>query len=257
QRFADVQVALDATKVNRDREGDRVYPLSLRLFGHCGEPYAGTYRKDLGRRYYLCRNKNYENRAARCEDRAIRADDIEEVVWEQVCDLLSKPERLLELAEQYLGLRSSQLEVERDGIEETERKLREIEKAIKNVLLTSAKAGLEPKEIGEAVADLTGERDALRRHLAMVETWQVESARESERMRALWALAEHAHKRLPQMSPEEQKEVLDLLDLRVTILDHATRTTPARVRIEGVVYDTLLSDERAVRDLAQTSSPSS
>jgi hypothetical protein len=56
------------------------------------------------------------------------------------------------------------------------------------------------------------------------------------------------------MTPEEQKEVLDLLDVRVTILAAATRTTPAKVRIEGVVYDHLLSEEKAVRDLAQTSS---
>jgi site-specific DNA recombinase len=249
--FADVQAALNRTTRPRDRENDRVYPLSLRLFGHCGEPYAGTYRKELGRRYYFCRNKNYERRHQRCEDRAIRADDVEVVVWEQVCDLLSRPERLLELAETYLGLRSSQLEVERDGIEDTQRKLRETERGIKNVLLTSAKAGLEPQEIEEAVAELTRERDALRRHLAMIETWQQESARESERMRNLWSLADEASRRLPEMSLEEQKEVLDLLDVRVTIIEHATRTTPTRMRIEGIVYDTLLTDER---DLKITSS---
>src|SRR5258708_33703904 len=82
----------------------------------------------------------------------------------------------------------------------------------------------------------------------------MESERESERMRRLWELAEHANTRLPQMTPQEQKEVLDLLDVRVTILAAATRTTPAKVRIEGVVYDHLLSEEKAVRDLAQTSS---
>lgn len=254
ERFAEVQAALDQTCVNRDRKKDRVYPLSLRIFAHCGAPYAGVYRKELGRRYYQCRNKNYENRATRCDDLVIRADDIEEVVWEQVCDLLSKPERLLDLAEQFLGLHSSQREVERDGLEETEAKLRDIEKAIKNLLVTSAKAGLEPQDIGEAVAELTGERDALRRHLAMIASWQVESARESERMRRLVALADQAHQRLPQMTPEEQKEVLDLLDVRVTILEHGTRTTPARVRIEGVVYDHLLSEERPVWDLGKTSS---
>jgi len=253
ERFAAVQVALDSTKLNRARE-DHVYPLSLRVYGQCGAPYTGVYRKELGRRFYSCRNKYYENRATRCDDRSIHADDIEEVVWAEVCELLSKPERLLELAEQFLGLRSSQLEVERDGIKETEDKLRKLDLAIKNVLLTSAKAGLEPSEIESAVTDLTQERDALRRHLGMIESWRMESERESERMRRLWELAEHAHTRLPQMTPQEQKEVLDLLDVRVTILAAATRTTPAKVRIEGVVYDHLLSEEKAVRDLAQTSS---
>jgi hypothetical protein len=54
------------------------------------------------------------------------------------------------------------------------------------------------------------------------------------------------------MSPEEQKEILDLLDVRVTILGQATRTTPARVLTEGILYDALLSGEKDVRDLATT-----
>jgi hypothetical protein len=220
----------------------------------------GVVAEGDGRRFYACKNKYDENRHQKCDDRAIDADDIEAVVWGQVCDLLSRPECLLALAEQYLGIRSSQLEVERDGIEDTERKLREIEKAIKNVLLTSAKAGLEPSEIEEAVAELTRERDALRRHRAMIETWRAESARESERMRRLWSLAETAHKRLPRMSAEEQKEILDLLDVRVTILKHAKGSpggrmlAPPVVRIEGVVYETLLSSEATTRAVAKTPS---
>jgi DNA invertase Pin-like site-specific DNA recombinase len=254
ERYAQVQVALDATKINRDRAKDHTYPLSLRIFGTCGAPFTGLWRRDMQRRFYWCKNKYYENREHRCDDRAIDADDIETVVWEQVCDLLSRPERLLELAEQFLGLRSSQLEVEREGIEDTEKKLRDLDRAIKNVLLTSAKAGLEPSEIASAVSDLTEERDALRRHLAMIESWRKESERESERMRRLWELAEQAHRRLPNMTPEEQKEVLDLLDVRVTILESATHTTPAKVRIEGIVYDHVLSGEAAVRELAKTPS---
>jgi hypothetical protein len=35
-------------------------------------------------------------------------------------------------------------------------------------------------------------------------------------MQHLWELAEVAHKRLPTMTPAEQKEVLALLDVRVT-----------------------------------------
>ena len=38
----------------------------------------------------------------------------EYVVWEQVCEVLTKPERLLALAEEYLGLRGKQVAFERD-----------------------------------------------------------------------------------------------------------------------------------------------
>jgi hypothetical protein len=39
------------------------------------------------------------------------------------------------------------------------------------------------------------------------------------------------------MDPEEQKQVLELLDVRVTILDSGSRSAPARVRVEGTVFE--------------------
>jgi hypothetical protein len=58
------------------------------------------------------------------------------------------------------------------------------------------------------------------------------------------------------MTPEEQKEVLALLDVRVTVLKHAKKTAggrvvaPARVRIEGLVSDQmLLSAEGSTRHI--------
>jgi DNA invertase Pin-like site-specific DNA recombinase len=246
ERFIQVQHALDSTCVSR-RARDQVYPLSLRLYGRCGAPYHGVFRRDISNRFYSCNNKKWENREQRCDDQAIRADDIEYVVWEQVCDLLAKPERLVALAEEYLGLRGAQIEVERDEAEVTAKKVRELDEAIQNVLVTSAKAGLSAEDIDGAVRKLTEERDVLKRHAAMVESWRVESSRQSDRMRRLWELAEKAHARLPNMSAEEQKQVLDLLDVRVTILEHQKRTpghrvlAPAKVRIEGLVTDQVLA----------------
>ena len=248
-RFDQVQAALAATALNPQRVKDHVYPLSLRLFGKCGAPYRGVFRKELAtpRRYYICKNKDWEQRTIRCDDLSLHAEDIELVVWEQVCDILSKPERLLALAEEYLGLRSQQVEFERDEHEVTQSKLTELDRAIQSLLVTQAKAGLDPADIEQAVADLTREREALRRHLLMLDTWRDESALESQRMRRLWDLAEGAHKRLPQMTHEEQKQMLDLLDVRVTVLEHATKDAPTKVRIEGVVGGVALTN--AARDL--------
>jgi DNA invertase Pin-like site-specific DNA recombinase len=255
--FAQMQEALAANGLTRMRK-DHVYPLSLRLIGRCGATYRGVYRRDMGVRFYTCKNKTWEERATRCDDQAIRADDIEHVVWEQVCDLLSKPERLVGLAEEYLGLRKHQIEAERDSIEDLDAKIRNLDRAIKDLLVTSAKAGLAKSDIEAAVADLTTERKALVRHREMVESWRSESAREASRMRRLWALAEEAHRRLPNMAPEEQKQILELLDVRVTILKHARKTpggrvvAPAKVRIEGRVHDhLLLTADGTARDLTE------
>jgi site-specific DNA recombinase len=261
-RFAQVQEALDRTNLTR-RPRDQVYPLSLRIVGNCGAPFHGVFRRELDNRYYSCNNKKWENRHQRCDDQSIRADDIEYVVWEQVCDLLSKPERLVTLAEEYLGLRGQQIAVERDEYEDTQTKVDKLDRAIQNVLITSAKAGLAPADIEAAVIDLTRERDALKRHLAMIESWRADSQKASQRMRRLWELAEAAHRRLPSMTPEEQKQVLELLDVRVTVLEHAKKSSggrvlaPARIRIEGLVSDQLLSGDAPTRDIAQIPSPKS
>jgi hypothetical protein len=87
----------------------------------------------------------------------------------------------------------------------------------------------------------------------MLESLREESARESQRMRHLWELAEGAHKRLPHMTPQEQKEMLDLLDIRVTVLEHATKDTPARVGIEGVVGG--LAYANAAREIDEVERP--
>jgi len=50
-------------------------------------------------------------------------------------------------------------------------------------------------------------------------------------------MADVARDRLPEMSLVEKKRVLDLLGVRVQILDAGSRTTPVRVKIEDQFFD--------------------
>lgn len=170
-----------------------------------------------------------------------------------MCDVLSKPERLLSLAEEYLGLRGQQVEFERDSVADLDAQIAQQEKALTHDVTEAVKAGLPASVIQSVTAQLTNELDALRRHRAMLDSWREESARESQRMRYLWELAEGAHKRLPHMTKEEQKEMLDLLDVRVTVLEHATKDAPARVRVEGVVGNAALTS--AAREIDEVEPP--
>ena len=74
-------------------------------------------------------------------------------------------------------------------------------------------------------------------HDAMVEEWRAEGEVQSRRIERLVELAQVACERLPHMSLIEKKRVLDLLDVRVQVLDAGSRTTRASVRTEGVFFD--------------------
>lgn len=108
---------------------------------------------------------------------------IEYVVWEQVCEILSQPERLLSLAEEYLGLRGQQVEFERDTVADLDAQIAKQEKVLTENVVEAVKAGQSASVIQSVTAQLTNELDALRRHRKMLESWREESARESQRMR--------------------------------------------------------------------------
>jgi len=71
----------------------------------------------------------------------------------------------------------------------------------------------------------------------MVEEWKREGEQQSQRVQGLVELAQVARERLPHMSLVEKKRVLDLLGVRVLIVDAGSRTAPVRVKIEGQFFD--------------------
>lgn len=71
----------------------------------------------------------------------------------------------------------------------------------------------------------------------MVEEWKREGEQQSQRVQRLVELADVASERLPEMSLVEKKRVLDLLGVRVQIVDAGSRTMPVRLSIEGQFFD--------------------
>jgi hypothetical protein len=228
ERFEALQRALAQT-AHGPHAKRQTYPLSSHLVHVCGKGTHGAYDNRAGTRYYRCNGSIFE-RGVRCDDRAIRADVLENAVWDEVCELLTSEDRLLALADEYLGLRETQVEVERDEIAKVERAL--VDHAVE-----AAKAGLPAEVIRAATEQLNAELDALRARRAMVEEWRREGQAQSERITRLVELAQTAKKRLPRMTLDERRRVLDLLDVRVTIIDAGSRSQGLKVKIEGVFLD--------------------
>jgi len=237
-RFVSLQKVLASTSTG-PRKNRHVYPLSGRLFGICGGPFHGVYRRDRQLRQYRCRGSRPEA-AVRCVDKRLMADDIEEVVWGAVTGLLGEPNRLLAMAEDFLGLRGAEVVLEHDQLETVDARIANLNKALGERAAEALKAGVPASAIKAAAEQLETELAALHRHRNQIESWRRTTAQASDRVRQLWELAETAHARLGDLSVEEEALVLDLLDVRVTVSEHATRSAPARVRIEGTVFDELL-----------------
>ncbi|MBK5267272.1 MAG: hypothetical protein JJE47_07540, partial [Acidimicrobiia bacterium] len=162
--------------------------------------------------------------------------------WQEVAGLLRQPDRLLQLAAAYFSERADQKSVEGGQVADIDQRIANLEEAVGARAADALRAGLSHEMIRRAVAQLESELDALNRHRAELDAWAKQNAAQSERMASLARLAEAAHKRLDTMSDVERRAVLDLLDVRVTVLDSGDRRREPQIRIEGHVPELLSLD---------------
>jgi len=92
--------------------------------------------------------------------------------------------------------------------------------------------------VSQATATLRGELQELERLRTAREEWLASSAAQQRRLDSLSALAEDAATRLPDMGLEEQRRVVELLDLEITVTAYDRprgKAVVPTVRISGVV----------------------
>jgi DNA invertase Pin-like site-specific DNA recombinase len=240
ERMAQLQQALESTA--KVRPGNRIYPLTGRIFGACGMPFNGVYRNDRGhrnQRRYECRycDPKFNGTDKRCYCRRVDADWLEATVWGEVSDMLSDPDRLLEMAQEYLDLRSGELREEASQIGDLDRRLAEAKRKRTNLALAAATTG--PDAVADALAEVNRDIEALEQMREQARAWAQANAERSALLRNLWKLAETAHERLDNPTPERMREVFTALDIRVQLLSEGVRRgrrrTPPDVRITGVL----------------------
>lgn len=222
--FTDQEIA-DLQRVIRQGNGSRtpqrdgaVYPVSGRLIGLCGAHYTGYWRKDRDHRMYRCTGK--------CSCSQIDADALEERLWQDVCRLLGSPEQLQAMSEDWAALTGSTRINTADRIAELDQ---QIEEQLDTIALTTRMAAkqaagrrLDPEAaeaaVERAVRPLQKELDDLEKQRAEVVSWQRENEAAATRAADLQQLAELARTQLQDLTPLEQREVIQLLDLRVYII---------------------------------------
>jgi site-specific DNA recombinase len=239
-RLAQLRKTMDSTATVR--AGNRVYPLTGRVTGRCGQVYTGTSRPDRRLRQYECHTNHprFEGTGRRCWCPRINANWLEQTVWAEVVKVLSDPERLLALAQQHLNLRRGELHAEGQQISDLDRRLAAAKRKRTNLALAAADTG--PAAIAEALAEINRDVDILEQMLAQARAWAQANAERAALVRDLWRLAEVAQTKLADPTPEVQREVLIALDVRVQLADEGVRhgqQLHPRLRISGVLMSDL------------------
>ncbi|MBQ1081593.1 recombinase family protein [Nocardiopsis sp. B62] len=222
---AELREALRPTRPGTGPER-RAYPLSKRLFGQCGAHYVGGKggRKDRPNGAgvgptYRCKGRVAHHRGAQvCDDSAIPAPEMEQRVWDEVVALLGDADRLRAMAAEWVkSVASGSADDHAERIADLDRQIAERSRAITQTVTDYAKAGLPAVAVEAATRTLTSELEQLEAMRAEAIAWQAETEAARSRADDLADLADMARERLADLGPDERAEVLELLDVRVTV----------------------------------------
>ncbi len=222
---AELREALRPTRPGTGPER-RAYPLSGRLFGQCGAHYVGAKRGKKGNKNgmgvgpaYRCKGRVAHHRGAQvCDDSAIPAHEIEQRVWVEVVALLGDADRLRALAAEWVKSVASESTTDPvERIADLDRQIAEHSRAITQTVTEYAKAGLPAVAVEAATRTLTSELEQLEAMRAEAVAWRAETEAARSRADDLAGLADMARERLADLGPDERAEVLQLLDVRVTV----------------------------------------
>ncbi|MEU7249234.1 recombinase family protein [Streptomyces sp. NPDC045251] len=195
-----------------------VYPLSKRVTAQCGKHYIGGKRHKGPGRWYRCkgRQEEYAN-GPTCSDPQIPAAELEATVWAEVVKLLGDPEQLKAMAAEWVGMADTDQDAQRARVADLSQQVAAREQSIKNTIKVYMRSGLPVELMNEELADAKTELEKLKELRDEAQRWMEETRAAEQRANDLAALAELARTRLADMTPEEQGEILALLDVRVTV----------------------------------------
>lgn len=221
ETFDQLQAVLDATvKFTPYRDIDHPYPLSGRLLGVCGEPYTGLYRRDRDQRWYVCKNKRWTRRETRCNDPRLRADEIEESVWWALLNFIGDEDALMEYAEREWFDNEAQKAATAEERQHAATRVRELEDRLTRQVTLLLDEGIDAKAVASMSSQWNSELDAARRYLEQCERADA-GATNRERQADALRKAKVAV-RMMSPSPEDQKRLYELLDVKARLTEEGT-----------------------------------
>lgn len=231
--FDALQGTLDrAPRAGAKQPEQRSLLLTGKIYGPCGRHYIGTVVK--GRPTYRpqCKRRPKPGQGP-CGCRQFSAELLDEAIWAEVTETLGNRDRLLKLASLWLeqGTTSEDSSGEIERLEEQAHKLtRAIERTKDAAFLED-----DPTALLERVARYRSELASVRSRLDSLRVVAPKAREASGRLSELASLADRAAERLQAMTPEQQAELVELLELRVEVDGPLVGGLPQSVTVRGVL----------------------
>lgn len=227
------RAALRAIK-RRSTRGKSLGPVSqmltTRIVGECGKHYIGVTISNKDYDVYRCTGRKHNNRPNKCACSQVHAGALDDRVWDQIKQKLGDSAWLDSMARMYLELpaRSDDNDGTIAAVTGIDRQIAKLEVAQGNAareLLLSAN----PEPLRVALADVEREMVQLRSRRDAYAAFERAAQDKAEAVTDLVALAERARGRLEVMPAAARREIMEILDIRVTITGRVVSRQPERI----------------------------
>jgi site-specific DNA recombinase len=223
------QECLAENKAKSPRNTKRDYLLQGRIFCTCGRRWIGRYKNHFDRACYRCATTESEPWRTACPSRfGFRQEVIEAAVWRYVIGELLNPENLSAEIERQRAAAEGENTRQAGRLRAIDAELRDVDRKLE-ILVGQALEGLPQTVIDVHKRALLSQRQEL-------ESQRSRTVAEGERVgiteatvQTLYDLAAVVQEAEPHLTPEERKHMLEMLRLRVDVIDQK------QVRVSGLV----------------------
>jgi DNA invertase Pin-like site-specific DNA recombinase len=243
-RWDALQALLRAPQIPQRQ--NRFYALSGFLRCACGRSISGFHRKDQDTRYYRCSraSSSHEPDDQRCPHypRQINADELEASIWGEVRSLLTSPDRLRQAAEAHIATSLADAPIRSDQRATITHRLDTLATEETGVIRTHARDQITDTQLAETLEQINDERTTLTGHLAQLAAWDTERNANRARLSRLDHLAHQATTNLTDTTPQDQRRVYELLDLRVDVTPERSYEISGTIPTHGPLTGEMPSD---------------
>jgi DNA invertase Pin-like site-specific DNA recombinase len=195
--------------------------LSGHLMSQCGHSRYGVARSDYNDVIYRCSNSATLAEGHACKQ--IPGKETEGYVWGEVAKLLSNPEEIMGLVDEWLGSVPDRAESYRARLQEIDTKLNKLRTTRrKKIALLVASLDEDDDEdqklIDELKTEIASKEKELREEQERITEWLEEAEHKEERADGMRSVIDRIGANVQDLSTPDKKRILELLQVRVDIV---------------------------------------